>query len=63
MHLKNLEDQLLRLYIIRDDPKWNADQRSAIIACIDAIKDVPDVFGYQNVPKMAEYFTKKYPRV
>lgn len=63
MHLKNLDDQLLRLYIIRDDPKWTADQRSAIIACINAVKDVPDVIAYHDIPKMTEYFTEKYRNI
>lgn len=63
MHLKNLEDLLLPLYTIRDDPKWTADQRSAIIACIRAVKDTPDAVGYQNNPKLAEYFTKQYPNI
>lgn len=60
MRLRNLDNQLLLLYSLRDNPKYNASQRSAIIDCINAIKSAPEELGYQDNSKLAEYLTKKY---
>jgi len=59
MRLKDVDNLLLVLYNLRDNPKYTAMQRSAIIDCINAIKDVPEEFGYHNVAKEAEFLTKQ----
>lgn len=58
MRLVNLDEQLLRLYIIRDDDKYTAEQRIAIIDCINAVKDTPEELGYTKVAKEIEQFNK-----
>lgn len=60
MRLRNLDNQLLLLYALRDSNKYNADQRSAIIDCINALKQAPEEIGYQDTGKAAEYLVKKY---
>ena len=62
MRLRDLDEQLLRLYLLRDNPKYTDMQRSAIIDCINAIKDTPEEVGYHNVPKEAEFLTKQINR-
>ena len=59
MRLKNVDNLLLVLYNLRDNPKYTAAQRSAIIDCINAIKDAPEELGYYNVAKEAEFLTKQ----
>lgn len=60
MRLRNLDNQLLLLYSLRDSSKYDARQRSAIIDCINALKDAPEELGYQDTGRLAEYLTKKY---
>ena len=54
MTLKNSDDILFRLYILRDDPKYTATQRQAIIDCIHIVKDVPIETNYSYLGKDVE---------
>jgi hypothetical protein len=60
MRLRNLDNQLLLLYSLRDSSKYDARQRSAIIDCINALKEAPEEVGYQDTGRAAEYLVKRY---
>lgn len=60
MRLVNLDEILLRLDLVKDDPKYSKNQRDAIVDCIHAVKEVPEQVNYKYLGAEVTNFLKSY---
>lgn len=59
MRLGDVEDQLMRLYILKDNPKYSTDQQKAIEDCISVIQDTPTPLGFHRVEDEVKYLNER----
>ena len=58
MNLKNSDEIMLRMAILRDDPKYSSKQVEAINDCINIVIDTPTETNYRYLGKDIERATR-----
>ena len=62
MNLINSDELLLRLAIMRDNPKYTKDQQEAINDCINAVIDTPVEIKYRTLDEGVVKATKSFKK-
>ena len=62
MNLKNSDDILLRLAVLRDNPKYSPEQVEAINDCINLVIDTPTETNYRYMGEGFERATRPFKR-
>lgn len=62
MNLKNSDEIMLRMAILRDNPKYTPEQVEAINDCIHVVIDTPTETNYRYMGEGVEKATKPFKR-
>lgn len=62
MNLKNSDEIMLRMAILRDNPKYTAEQVTAINDCINVVINTPTETNYRYMGEGVESATKPFKR-
>lgn len=62
MNLKNSDEIMLQMAILRDNSKYTAEQVSAINDCIDVVINTPTETNYRYMGEGVERATKPFKR-